>query len=169
MSDKPKPTVEWFTPRTLHREWGKEIIVAETPTHMAKILKMRAGTKGGLQYHVKEECHYLVSGTLRLRWDDGSGALQEKIVTDGTAWRVPPGAVHQEEAVTDAITFEVGDPLLNDRVRVEADYGLASVAGLDSQSAEAAATKLTALAESLRLRGLACDQWATDIRRRGTT
>lgn len=161
MSDKP--TVEWFTPYTLTREWGEEVIIAETPTHHGKILKMEAGAKGGLQYHVKEESHYLVSGTLKLRWDDGSGVLQEKVVTDGTAWRVPPGAVHQEEAVTDVVTFEVGDPTAHDRVRVESAYGLTVEGGLPSQPPPEAATMLRALAKALMDRAAQCVACAETI------
>ena len=162
MSDKPQ--VEWFTPRTLVRVWGKEIIVAQTPTHLGKILTMRAGTRGGLQYHVKEEAHYLVSGSLKLRFDRGAGTLDERVVMDGAAWRVPPGAVHQEEALTDVVTFEVSDPILDDRVRVEAQYGQIGEAGLPSQSTRAAVGALLALAQAFILRAAECVRWAMQPR-----
>lgn len=55
-------------------------------------------------------------------------------------------AQNQEEAVSDVVTFEVSDPLLGDRVRVEPDYGLTASEGLPSQGVREAARKLRRLA-----------------------
>jgi len=44
----------------------------------------------------------------------------------------PPGAVHQEEAITDCTIIEASTPHFNDRVRVEEKYGVNINGGLPS-------------------------------------
>ncbi len=125
-------------PRDLgKRNWGKEILLALVEgKYTFKKLEMNAGSKGNLQYHhKKDECGYLLSGKLLLRYDDcKSGKLKEKILEQGDCFHFPPGFVHQEEAITDCIILEVSTPHFNDRVRVEKDYGLAEEDGLPSTS-----------------------------------
>ena len=109
----------------IDRPWGQEIIFAETPTYMGKILKRCAGTKGDLQSHLKHESHYLSAGRLIVRTLI-DGALTEASMEPGDAWHVPAGVVHQEEALTDCVEFEVAEPTLNDRHVVESAAGLPS-------------------------------------------
>ena len=47
--------IEAYTPKTLTRDWGDEVFIAETPQYLGKILRMKAGTRGGLQYHVEKD------------------------------------------------------------------------------------------------------------------
>jgi mannose-6-phosphate isomerase len=124
------PSVERFEPRVLEREWGTETFVAQTANYLGKVLRMKAGTKGGLQYHVeKEETFYLFEGSaiVRADWD---GKIVEVPMGAGESYHVPPGAVHQVEAVTNCIFFEASTPHLDDRVRVEEKYGLPADGGL---------------------------------------
>ena len=58
--------------------------------------------------------------------------MKEKILKPGTSFHFPPGAVHQEEALTDCIIIEASSPHFNDRVRVEEKYGMSSKDGLPS-------------------------------------
>lgn len=109
-------------PTTQERNWGEEITVIRTPTHCGKILKRKAGTKGGFQFHVKEESHYLMVGRMLLRSLKAEKVV-ETVVEEGSAWTVPPGFVHQEEALTDCVIFEVGDPTEHDRYAIEPDPG----------------------------------------------
>ena len=96
-------------------------------------MEMKKGKKGGLQYHHKKnECGYLLSGSLIIRYDKGNGNLKEKILKHGDCFHFPPGAVHQEEALTDCIVIEASSPHFNDRVRVEEKYGISSKDGLPS-------------------------------------
>ena len=157
MADHGGALMEFTHPVHLMRDWGEETIVVLTPIHAGKILTMRAGTKGGVQFHAKEEAHYIVSGIMRIRWDAGDGQLRERTVQAGEGWRVPPFAVHQEEAVSDCTIFEVGDPTINDRVRVEADYGLPTEGGLPSMTPSEAVTKLRTFAAALRERADECE------------
>lgn len=106
--------------------WGSEQILVVAPgLYMLKKLFIKAGQKGGLQYHrLKDECGYVVSGKLIVRTPQSNGELSEKILKPGDFFHFPPGEIHQEEAVEDTVIIEAGLPIKNDRVRVESDFGL---------------------------------------------
>ena len=116
------------------RDWGKEtLLVLVSGEFSLKKLFVNAGSKGGLQYHHKKnECGYLVSGQMIIRYDEGNGILSEKIINAGDSFHFPPGAVHQEEAVTDCVIIEASTPHFNDRVRMEEQYGMTINGGLPS-------------------------------------
>lgn len=125
------PKIEKFEPEVLHRDWGTETIVARTPRYLDKVLRMRAGTRGGLQTHVeKDETFHLVEGIATVVTDDGDGILRSFKMSVGESYHIPPGAVHQVVAVTDCVFFEASTPHFNDRVRVEERYGLKVEGGL---------------------------------------
>ena len=108
------------------RIWGKEKLLAHIPKILTlKRLEIKKGQKGGLQYHRKKnECGYLLSGKLIVRYDKGNGKLVKKILKAGSIFHFPPGAVHQEEALSNCIIIEASTPHFNDRVRVEKKYGI---------------------------------------------
>ena len=116
------------------RTWGKEILLSLIPKILSlKLLKLKKGKKGGLQYHHKKnECGYILSGRLIVRFDKGRGKLNKKVLKAGDAFHFPPGSVHQEEALTDCQIIEASTPHFNDRVRVEEEYGLCAEDGLPS-------------------------------------
>lgn len=123
--------IEPYTPKTLHRDWGEEIFIADCLHYLGKILRMKAGTAGGLQYHVeKDETFHLVSGRAIVRSDNGHGQLQVTMMLPGESYHIPPGAVHQVEAIEDCVYFEASTRHYNDRVRVEGQYGLPEGGGL---------------------------------------
>lgn len=111
------------------RPWGREIMLA----HISKVLtlkrlEIKKGQKGGLQYHrLKNECGFVLSGKLLVRYIDDSGNLTETVLKKGDAFHFPPGEVHQEEAITDCVLIEASTPHFNDRVRVEKDFDLPEV------------------------------------------
>ena len=119
-----------------HRNWGSETLLVLIPKILSlKILKMKKGSKGGLQYHHKKnECGYVISGKLRVKYDNGKGKLIEKMLKKGDSFHFPPGAIHQEEAITECEIIEASSPHFNDRVRVEKLYGLKEAKGLKSTS-----------------------------------
>ena len=121
-------TVRFFTPESEGPDHWKNILVAHVPgLFTGKMLTRGAGHKGGLQYHrVKNEAQYLFSGEMLVEYDAGDGKLSQKIIRAGEAWHIPPCAVHRETAITDCIIFEVSNPIFNDRVRVEKEYGLSA-------------------------------------------
>lgn len=116
------------------REWGTETLLVLSPgKYSFKKLELKAGAKGGLQYHnLKDECGYVVSGKLLIRFENACGDISERILNPGDYFRFPPGTVHQEEAITDCIIIEASTPHFNDRVRVEEKFGLESSGGLPS-------------------------------------
>jgi mannose-6-phosphate isomerase len=117
-----------------YRDWGKEELLVLIPKILSlKKLKITKGKKGGLQYHhLKNECGYLLKGRLLIRYDKGNGKLSKKILNSGDCFHFPPGAVHQEEALTNCIIIEASTPHFNDRVRVEKKYGVKNNHGLPS-------------------------------------
>lgn len=114
------------------RPWGTEDLLALVSKQFSvKRLKIKAGNKGGLQYHrFKDEVAIMISGQMLIRYDLGDKILQEKIVKAGEVIHFPPGLVHQEEAITDCEIIEASSPHFNDRVRVEENYGFGSPKGL---------------------------------------
>ncbi|OZG74868.1 hypothetical protein BTA51_00185 [Hahella sp. CCB-MM4] len=105
------------------RVWGEETTLAlASKKVMMKKLFVKAGCKGGLQYHRKRhEMGYVVSGKMLVRIGDGKN-IKEIIMTGGDHYYFPPYLVHQEEAIEDTLIIECSTPWTNDRVRVEAEY-----------------------------------------------
>ena len=116
------------------RNWGKEILLALVPKVLSlKLLKIKKGKKGGIQYHHKKnECGYILSGKLLVRFDKGNNKLSKKILSTGDVFHFPPGAIHQEEAITNCEILEASSPHFNDRVRVDSLYGFFTKSGLPS-------------------------------------
>ena len=114
------------------RPWGTEELLVLVPgKYMLKKLTVKAGNKGGLQYHrLKDECGTLISGEMVIRFDDGQGGLTERVVKAGDSFHFPPGVVHQEEAITDCVIIEGSTPHFNDRVRAEEEFGLGVPEGM---------------------------------------
>lgn len=118
------------------RPWGTEDLLALVNEKFSvKRLNVKAGNKGGLQFHrLKDEVAVIISGQMLIRYDLGDGMLHEKIVSSGDVIHFPPGLVHQEEAITDCEIIEASTPHFNDRVRMEEEYGLGKPVGLQSTS-----------------------------------
>ncbi len=116
------------------RDWGKETLLTLISKKLSlKLLFLKKGKKGGLQYHrKKDECGYILSGVLKVRYDNGSGKLVSKLLKKGDTFHFPPGSIHQEEAITNCQIIEASTPHFNDRVRVENRYGILTSGGLTS-------------------------------------
>ena len=101
--------------------------------NFSKKIFIKKGKKGGLQYHHKKnECGVLISGKLKITYDNGKGKLKSKILKKNSIFHFPPRTVHQEEALSDCLIIEASTPHFNDRVRVESKYGLRQPKGLPS-------------------------------------
>ena len=117
------------------RPWGKEeLLTLIDGKLMLKRLFIKAGSKGGLQYHrFKDECGVLLSGKMIIRYlQDGN--ITERIIESGDCFHFPPGCVHQEEAVEDCTIIEGSTTVFNDRVRVEEKFGLGAPEGMQTSS-----------------------------------
>lgn len=110
----------YFTPRLLGpKPWGEELLVASTDAYTGKMLTMRAGESGPLQYHVKkDETMYLVDGEAELTLEE-HGALVKATLKAGDSYHVPPLTIHRVKAVTRCVFFEASTPAFDDRVNVE--------------------------------------------------
>ena len=129
------PKVKFPSKKNLgKRNWGSEdLLVLISKVLSLKMLKIKKGKKGGLQYHHKKnECGYLLKGRLKIKYDDGDGKLKSKIINAGKSFHFPPGAVHQEIALSNCTIIEASTPHFNDRVRVEKKYGMKETKGLKS-------------------------------------
>ena len=116
------------------RNWGEELLLALIPKKISlKLLKLKKGKQGGLQYHrIKNECGFINKGKLLIRYQNKSGKLIEKILNKGDVFHFPPGAIHQEQAITDCEIIEASTPHFNDRVRVEKKFRIKKLNGLPS-------------------------------------
>ncbi len=114
-----------------YREWGSEdLLVLVSGKYTLKRIFLKAGFKGGLQFHrQKNECGVIISGKMIVKFDNGLGELAEKIVNEGDVFHFEPGVVHQTEAIIDTIYIEASTPHFNDRVHVEHLYGIDDEAG----------------------------------------
>lgn len=117
-----------FKPREIGpKPWGTELLIAETPHYIGKVLSMTAGHRGGMQYHErKDETFYLFSGEAMVSYivrANGVETVMDMTMQPGDSIHVPPGAVHQVEALTDCVFFEASTPVFEDRVNVGAQYG----------------------------------------------
>jgi mannose-6-phosphate isomerase-like protein (cupin superfamily) len=127
----PRPSIELRAPIEVGpRDWGREVLIAQTDAYIGKVLLMKAGTAGGLQYHkTKIETFFLDEGQAFVDYD-ANGTLTTISMSPGMIVHVPAGAPHRVRAVSDCKFFEVSTPVFNDRVRVEAEYGEPEGGGL---------------------------------------
>jgi mannose-6-phosphate isomerase-like protein (cupin superfamily) len=89
--------------------WGREMWIANNDLYCGKILEIRKGKRCSLHFHkLKTESFYLHSGRLRIRVKDTSDCdrVEEFELAAGECMDVPPGLVHQMEALEDAELFE---------------------------------------------------------------
>ena len=103
------------------RSWGFEYVIHVVPeSYTVKLIQIRKGCLGGLQYHrIKHECGIVLDGQLLVRTVDGRGILSDTVLTSGDFFVFPPELVHQEEALTDVLILESSTPHFNDRVRLD--------------------------------------------------
>ena len=107
----------------------------DSPLYKRVILSHRKDLNQGdflIDDRKKNECGYILSGKLLVRFDNGKGKLIKKILKTGQAFHFPPGSVHQEQALTDCTIIEASTPHFNDRVRVEKKYGIVDKDGMPS-------------------------------------
>lgn len=113
--------------RTVPKPWGHELIFAENDRYAGKILHLEPGQCLSLQYHErKDETFYVLRGEVNLTVEL-DGELKEIRLSEGSAYRIPPGTRHRMRAdeSTACDLIEVSSPELDDVVRLEDLYGRA--------------------------------------------
>ncbi len=109
--------------RRVEKPWGYELVWAETPRYVGKILHIDAGKRLSRQYHnVKEETFLVQSGEMDLEIDDGAGRKTLRMKAMDT-FHCAPKTIHRMVAITDVDVLEVSTPELDDVVRLDDEYG----------------------------------------------
>ena len=109
--------------RRVEKPWGYELIWAETPRYVGKILHIAAGQRLSRQYHNRKDETFLVqSGEMDLEVGPAN-AVDLRRMKAGDVFHVKPGTIHRMIAVTDTDVLEVSTPELDDVVRLEDVYG----------------------------------------------
>ena len=108
------------------KPWGHEQLWALNQHYAGKFLHINEGESLSLQYHeVKDETIHVLVGKLRLRIGPSASSLETRDLLPGETCPIPPGTVHQMEALENCIIAEVSTPQLTDVVRLEDRYGRA--------------------------------------------
>jgi mannose-6-phosphate isomerase-like protein (cupin superfamily) len=117
---------DWaFEPRRVDKPWGYELIWAQAPAYVGKLLFVKGGESLSLQFHnAKDESWLVQSGRAKLELGSvGEAMLKEEVIATGAAFRFRPGTVHRVTALEDTTILEVSTPELDDVVRLEDRYG----------------------------------------------
>jgi mannose-6-phosphate isomerase-like protein (cupin superfamily) len=110
-------------PYKIEKPWGYELVWANTPFYIGKILFLKAGTRSSLQMHVKkDETMFLSKGSVKLELPDNNDEKEIKL-KEGDSVRILPGIKHRIYALTDAYIYEVSTPHMDDVIRFQDDYG----------------------------------------------
>jgi len=110
----------------VEKPWGYEHLWALNQHYAGKFLHIRAGESLSLQYHeTKDETIHVVAGQLRLQIGASESDLVARVLNPGETVWIPPGTVHQMEAIEDTVIAEVSTPQLTDVVRIRDSYGRA--------------------------------------------
>jgi mannose-6-phosphate isomerase len=109
--------------RRVEKPWGHELVWAETPRYVGKVLHIAAGQRLSRQYHDRKDETFLVqSGEMDLEIGDGDGRRTIRM-RPLDSFHCPPRTIHRMIAVTDVDVVEVSTPELDDVVRLEDAYG----------------------------------------------
>jgi mannose-6-phosphate isomerase len=112
--------------RRVAKPWGHELIWAETPRYVGKIIHIEQGQALSLQYHErKDETIHLLSGVLELDYGAEGEPLRALRLQPGESFHVTPGLRHRMTAIETCDVLEVSTPELDDVVRLEDRYGRA--------------------------------------------
>ena len=112
------------TQRRVDKPWGHELIWVLTDRYCGKQITIETGRRLSLQYHErKDEAVFVISGRLRLHYEDDDGRMAARDMGPGESAHVPVGRRHRFEAIERVELIEVSTPELEDVVRVEDDFG----------------------------------------------
>ncbi len=109
--------------RRVEKPWGWEIVWAETPYYVGKVLHIHAGKRLSLQYHdEKLETQLLLFGQALLLLEDERGRLQEIELEPGKGYTIRPFQRHRLIARSEVEIVEVSTPETGTTYRLEDDY-----------------------------------------------
>lgn len=118
------PLGQPFIGRRVEKPWGYELIWAETPQYIGKILHIERSGQLSYQYHEhKIETVYVLAGVVELEVATTDGPRQRLRLQPGQSFHVPPGLRHRMTAIETCDILEASTPELEDVVRLEDRYG----------------------------------------------
>jgi mannose-6-phosphate isomerase-like protein (cupin superfamily) len=110
--------------RRIEKPWGWEL--HWTPLglpYLGKVLHIRAGARLSLQLHdAKRESWLVMSGRVKVAWQDSDGRLVETELEPGQGYTCSPGQQHRLVGITDCDVIEVSTPEQGTTWRLEDDY-----------------------------------------------
>ncbi|MGD0946799.1 MAG: cupin domain-containing protein [Candidatus Binatia bacterium] len=113
-----------FVGRRVEKPWGYELIWAETPHYIGKILHIERSGQLSYQYHRRKiETVYVLTGIVELEVASADAPRQTLRLRAGESFHVPPGLRHRMTAIETCDVIEVSTPELDDVVRLEDRYG----------------------------------------------
>jgi mannose-6-phosphate isomerase-like protein (cupin superfamily) len=89
--------------------WGREVWLANNELYCGKILEINKGKRCSLHFHkLKTESFFLRAGRLRVTIKASAEAeeIEQFILNAGECMDIPPGLVHQMEALEDSELYE---------------------------------------------------------------
>ena len=111
--------------RKIEKPWGHELIWAESPKYVGKIITILAEKRAPLQYHkIKDKSLMVQSGTLKLE----IGPTNERkvlMLNQGDSYHIFPGVIYRMSGATDVEILEVSTSEMADVVKLEDDYSKA--------------------------------------------
>jgi mannose-6-phosphate isomerase len=109
--------------KRVEKPWGWEIIWAETPSYVGKLLHVRAGQRLSLQYHdQKLETQCLLSGRAILTIGESEDDLRDIEMEPHRGYTVHPNQRHRITAIEDAVIAEVSTPETGTTFRLQDDF-----------------------------------------------
>jgi mannose-6-phosphate isomerase len=113
-----------LTGRRVEKPWGYELIWADGPRYVGKILHIEHGEQLSYQYHrQKDETIYVFGGILELQVASADGPRETLRLQPGQSFHIPPGLRHRMSAIETCDVLEASTPELDDVVRLEDRYG----------------------------------------------
>jgi len=111
------------SPQRTDKPWGYELLFADTPHYLGKILHIDAGQTLSLQYHEnKIETIFVIRGEVMVETRPKGRVTIDRLDT-GRAFHIPAGAVHRFSSENGCDLVEVSTPHPDDVVRLEDRYG----------------------------------------------
>ena len=129
MPDQPPnfdPTAFSIEPyaRRIEKPWGWELhwTPAGLP-YLGKVIHINAGRRLSLQVHdAKRESWLLLSGRVRVTWENSDGELVETELEPGQGYTCALGQKHRLTGITDCDVIEVSTPEIGTTWRLQDDY-----------------------------------------------
>ncbi len=117
-----------YTFDRIEKPWGYEELVDCNDKYVVKKLFMKQGHSCSIQYHqLKRETILVVSGILRIYIGTSLEDLSSKLYHCGDTITIEPYTVHRMEAVEDCLYTETSTNELWDVVRLQDQYGRATI------------------------------------------